>query len=63
MCLNLVYVSPDASRSDSYGRQIERATSCSIWNTGGAHGNCWRYPHQTQPAEYGAALNGHVPEA
>lgn len=36
--LNLVYVVKDESKSDSYGRQIERATSVSMRSEGTAHG-------------------------
>lgn len=40
--LNLMYVSGDASKSDSYGRQIERASSVSRQNENTtAHGRFW----------------------
>lgn len=43
-CVNLVFVSGDESKTDTYGRQIERQTSCSHADSGGqAHGNYWRF--------------------
>lgn len=40
--INVVYVLEDESRKDSYGRQIERATSVTHASTPGrAHGNYW----------------------
>ncbi|MEW6212313.1 MAG: hypothetical protein AB1631_28555 [Acidobacteriota bacterium] len=41
--VNLVYVSNDEARQDSYGRQIERATSVSHRSVMNVHGNYWRY--------------------
>ncbi|MHB8603880.1 MAG: hypothetical protein ACYDCK_01390 [Thermoplasmatota archaeon] len=42
--LNVVYVEPDAARSDSYGRQINRsATSIVHQSQNMAHGNKWRH--------------------
>jgi hypothetical protein len=40
--INLVYVSPDTNRTDSSGRQIERASSVSHGSMMSAHGNYWR---------------------
>lgn len=40
--LNLVYVVDDESKSDSYGRQIERATSVSIQSESTAHGRYYK---------------------
>ena len=43
--INCVFVSSDESKQDGYGRQIERATSCSHGGTNGAcHGYYWRWP-------------------
>jgi hypothetical protein len=40
--VNVVFVSPEASKTDSYGRQIERATSVAHASTPGrAFGNYW----------------------
>ena len=41
--VNLVYVSSDESRTDVYGRQIERATSCTHKSKTQVHGMYWRY--------------------
>jgi hypothetical protein len=42
-CCNLVYVSGDEKKDDSYGRQIERSTSVSHKSAQGdvIFGNCW----------------------
>jgi len=40
-CLNLVYVSTDESKSDPFGRQIERDTSVPHRAQQQAHGNYW----------------------
>lgn len=40
--LNLVYVSADETKTDQYGRQIERKTSIVHESRQGAHGNFWR---------------------
>jgi len=43
-CINLVFVSGDADRTDTYGRQIERPTSIShVGVEGTAHGFYWRF--------------------
>lgn len=41
--VNLVYVTRDESKTDTYGRQIERNTSCLHQSLQAAHGNYWRY--------------------
>lgn len=48
-CCNLVYVSGDESKTDPYGRQIERATSVVHKDHGGAPGFCWRFPDEEKP--------------
>ncbi len=51
-CCNLVYVSSDDNKEDPYGRQLERATSCS----NGRHqstpflGMCWAWPDESEEA-------------
>lgn len=43
-CVNLVFVSGDPAREDTYGRQIERETSVTHASVQGqAHGRYWRY--------------------
>ena len=39
--LNLVFVTEDETKTDSYGRQIERATSVVHQSNQGAHGMYW----------------------
>jgi hypothetical protein len=46
-CVNLVLASPDASKQDDYGRQIERKSSCSHLTRTTAHGNYWRFQEET----------------
>lgn len=41
-CINVVIVSADESRTDSYGRQIEHRTSLSHKSVMNVHGNYWR---------------------
>jgi hypothetical protein len=44
-CINVIFVSKDQSKRDSYGRQIERATSVghpSIYGDQAVHGNYYR---------------------
>ncbi len=50
-CLNVVYTSGDTNRTDSYGRQIERATSVPHISDSGVHGMNWRWPNE-QPNEF-----------
>jgi hypothetical protein len=40
---NVVYASGDESKSDPYGRQIERATSVVHRSVQPAHGRYWRF--------------------
>lgn len=40
--MNVVYVSSDESQTDSYGRQIARATSVPHRSAQAAHGNYWQ---------------------
>lgn len=42
-CINVLWVSGDESKTDTYGRQIERQTSVTHATCQGqAHGNYWR---------------------
>lgn len=44
-CLNIVYVSNDPARTDSYGQQIERRTSvlhAGAYGGGTVYGNVWK---------------------
>ena len=43
---NLVYVCDDALKSDTYGRQIERATSVVHQSKQNAHGFKWCWPDE-----------------
>ena len=43
-CINVVIVSPDETKQDNYGRQIERRTSCGYKNQNNVHGFYWRFP-------------------
>ena len=43
--LNLVFVSGDETRTDSFGRQIERPTS-TPHKSHGVHGNYWRRTYE-----------------
>ena len=43
MCINFVYVSSDESKTDQYGRQIERQTSMSHASANNVHGFYWRF--------------------
>lgn len=49
--VNLVYISSDEARQDSYGRQIERQTSCNHASKMPVHGNYWRFPDE-EPNAY-----------
>lgn len=42
-CVNVVFVSKDESRTDTYGRQIERESSCSHATVNPAHGRYWHF--------------------
>ena len=43
-CINLVLVSTDGDKQDTYGRQIERETSVQHVSATDVHGNYWRFP-------------------
>lgn len=45
---NLVYVSGDPAKDDTYGRQIERSTSVIHMGVQPAHGNYWRWPDESK---------------
>ena len=52
-CINVVFVSTDESKDDSYGRQIERQTSLMHKDVVPVHGNYWRYPDELpKPTEH-----------
>ena len=44
-CINVVYVSKDPQKTDSYGRQLDRATSVSHMSQN-AYGMFWRWPDE-----------------
>lgn len=50
-CINVVFVSSDENRRDEYGRQIERATSCTHASLQKVHGFYWRMPDE-EPNPY-----------
>jgi hypothetical protein len=50
VCINVAYVSDDAARTDSYGRQIERSTSVLHQSGAPAHGNFWRRADEAKKA-------------
>lgn len=50
-CINVVIVSPEEAKTDQYGRQIERRTSCTYKSTQQVHGFYWRYPDE-EPNPY-----------
>jgi hypothetical protein len=46
-CINLLYLAPDESKVDPYGRQKERGSSVSHAATQGVpRGYCWMWPHE-----------------
>jgi hypothetical protein len=45
---NLVYVSGDESKTDGYGRQMERATSTVHLNFNPAKAYCWCWPDEVK---------------
>lgn len=50
---NVVWVAKDKEKSDPYGRQLERQTSCSYgWNQGMTPfiGMCWCWPDEIEEA-------------
>lgn len=50
-CINLVVVSKDESKTDQYGRQIERNTSSSHGSVNKVHGFYWRFADE-EPNPY-----------
>jgi hypothetical protein len=42
-CCNLIFVTNDEARRDSYGQQIERQSSCIHKGLSPVHGNYWRF--------------------
>lgn len=47
-CINILYVSDDANKTDNYGRQIERESSVShVSQQRGAFGRYWRWSDET----------------
>jgi hypothetical protein len=42
-CINVTFVSPDKKRQDTFGRQIEHASSVPHKSNAGAHGYYWRF--------------------
>lgn len=57
-CCNLVWVSSDTSKTDPYGRQLERQTSCSYGRNQGMVpflGMCWCWPDELEEAKELAA--------
>jgi len=40
--INVIFVSDDETKTDAYGRQIERETSVVHESDQGAHGNFWK---------------------
>lgn len=49
--INLVHMSGDAERQDSYGRQIERVTSLQHKSVNSVHGFYWRFAEE-EPNPY-----------
>lgn len=45
--INVVIVSGDDTKTDSYGRQIERVTSLNHKSSMAVHGNYWRFEDET----------------
>jgi hypothetical protein len=45
-CVNLLYVSADEQKTDSYGRQIERESSCVHLTCNEAKAHCWAWPDE-----------------
>lgn len=50
-CINVVIVSADESKTDPYGRQIDRRTSCAHKSVNVVHGFYWRFPDE-EPNPY-----------
>lgn len=49
-CVNVLLVSPDVKREDSYGRQIERQTSVMHYSQSTAWGNFYCLPEEIEEA-------------
>ena len=52
-CCNVVWVSSDKDKSDPYGRQLERQTSCTYGRSQGPHpflGMSWCWPDELEEA-------------
>lgn len=47
--INVVFVSPDDTKQDGYGRQIERASSVCHATVMHVHGRLWRNLHEPKP--------------
>ena len=57
-CCNVVWVSEDKDKTDPYGRQIERQTSCNYGRQQGMTqfvGMCWCWPDEIEEAKELAA--------
>lgn len=57
-CCNVVWASGDSTKTDPYGRQLERATSCTYGRQTGMTpfvGMCWCWPDEREEAEQLAA--------
>lgn len=54
-CINVVFISGDQTKTDPYGRQIERATSCTHKSLQHVHGFYWRFEDE-QANPYTAPL-------
>lgn len=50
-CINVVIVSNDEGKTDPYGRQIERRTSCTYKSNSTVHGFYWRFEDE-EPNPY-----------
>lgn len=52
-CCNVAWVSEDEKRSDPYGRQIERQTSCTYGRSQSTPflGMCWCWPDELEEAK------------
>ena len=50
-CVNLLHVSSDKEKQDSYGRQIERVTSLNHVSDSDVHGFYWRFADE-EPNPY-----------
>jgi hypothetical protein len=57
-CINVVYVSPDETKQDQYGRQIERNATSVVDgdSSSAAHGRYWRFTDDER-REYHAPIS------